>query len=161
MDITTNTDKVAIKITHNVIERIIKYVRLSNQDCEAGGILIGRESVNEDYIIIEYATEPYPSDIRKKFKFIRKDKNHVLSYKRYYEKYNGIYAYIGEWHTHPESIPHYSQLDLSNWNRISCLNKEEDKSYFHLIIGTKSMRLWEHHHKFEVPKLWLDKVMIT
>ena len=54
--------------------------------------------------------------------------------------YNGVYAYWGEWHTHPEDIPHYSIIDLKNWKRIG---KEDPKGVqYHIIAGRKAFSIW-------------------
>ena len=59
--------------------------------------------------------------------------------KLYYEN-NGVYAYWGEWHTHPEDIPHYSIIDLKNWKRIG---KEDPKGVqYHIIAGRKAFIIW-------------------
>ena len=46
--------------------------------CCAGGILIGKENISDDNIIIRYITEPYASDKRRYNRFIRKDKTSFI-----------------------------------------------------------------------------------
>ena len=135
-----------IKINESIVKFISCYKQLNRKDCEAGGILIGRENKETGNIIIEYATEPYDKDKRKRTSFYRKDKIHIEYYNRLYEDYNGIYAYIGEWHTHPENYPNYSSVDINSWKKIAKSNKDKEKKYYHLIVGIKEIRVWEYSY---------------
>ena len=61
-------------------------------------------------------------------------------FEKLYNENNGVYAYWGEWHTHPEDIPHYSIIDLKNWKRIG---KEDPKGVqYHIIAGRKAFSIW-------------------
>jgi integrative and conjugative element protein (TIGR02256 family) len=146
MDITIAIDNKKIKVDKNVVSLISSYRQHNFDDCEAGGILIGRESIDTGNIIIEYATQPFDSDKRTRTLFHRIDKKHIEYYNDLYEKNNGIYAYIGEWHTHAEDYPNYSFLDIKNWKRISNMNKDKQKKYFHIIVGIKEIRVWEYRY---------------
>ncbi len=144
MSITIDLKSNKIKIDDSVVSLINNYKQLNKNDCEAGGILIGRENKESGNIIIEYGTEPYDTDKRTRTSFIRRDKQHIKFYNSLYEKHNGIYAYIGEWHTHPEDYPNYSSIDIKNWKKISRCNDDKGKKYYHLILGNKEIRLWEY-----------------
>ncbi|MDU5722359.1 MAG: Mov34/MPN/PAD-1 family protein [Clostridium butyricum] len=133
-----------IKIDDTVLDLISQYKQLGRTDCEAGGILIGRENKESGNLIIEYATEPYDKDKRTRTSFIRKDKKHIDIFNNLYTDYSGIYAYIGEWHTHPEDYPTYSHTDINNWKKISKINEDKEKIYYHFILGIKEFRVWEY-----------------
>ncbi len=135
-----------IKIDDNVVDLIVKYKQLNRRDYEAGGILIGRENKESGNLIIDYATEPYDKDERTRTSFIRKDKKHIDFYNKLYEEHNGIYAYMGEWHSHPEDFPNYSTIDINNWKRISKINENKEKLYYHIIVGNKSTGIWEYKY---------------
>lgn len=141
-----------IKIEDNVLNLINSYKQLNRRDCEAGGILIGRENKESGNIIIEYASEPYEKDKRTRTSFYRQDKKHVEFYNDLYSKNNEIYAYIGEWHTHPEDYPNYSSKDINNWKRISKINNDKEKVYYHLILGNKEIRVWEYIYNLKDAK---------
>ena len=100
-----------IKICNNVLENIIEYLQNNKNSAEAGGVIIGRENISNSNLIIEFVTVPMPGDVRTRNRFYRKDKKHVQFFEELYEKNSEIYAYIGEWHTHPEAIPNYSFID--------------------------------------------------
>ena len=81
-------------------------------------------------------------DIQRRTRFIRKDVGHILFYEKLYKENNGIYRYIGEWHTHPENIPQYSFLDKDNWKKIFRKDRNADMQY-HLIAGVEAVRVWK------------------
>lgn len=135
-----------VKITEEVIKLFNRY-RQTGKECEAGGILIGREDKNNGNLIIEDATYPLKKDIRKRYRFYRKDKGHIDYYNKIYKENNGIYAYIGEWHTHPEKFPTPSLIDKKNWKKI--WNKKGNGDLFNVIVGTEEIRIWKCNLKIE------------
>lgn len=130
-----------VKLCNSVIALIKKYRQLNAEDAEAGGVLIARENREGNTLVIEYATEPMVEDQRNRYRFYRKDQGHLDFYKKVYSENQGVYAYIGEWHTHPEQIPHYSIIDIKNWKRIS--KQSNMMPQFHLIAGISAFRIWE------------------
>ncbi|MGK0467247.1 Mov34/MPN/PAD-1 family protein [Clostridium sp.] len=152
MCIIINLQNKKIKIDDGIVKLISCYKQIDRKDCEAGGILIGRENKETGNLIVEYATEPYDKDKRKRMSFYRKDKKHIDFYNKLYEDYTGIYAYIGEWHSHPEDYPNYSSIDINNWKKISKINVDKEKIYYHLIVGNKEIRVWEYHYNSKLAK---------
>ncbi len=140
MNIVTNNKR--IKIYDELLTIINKYSHQSQNYLEAGGVLIGRENLNDSNLIIDHLTEPLKKDKRKRFAFDRKDSGHIETFTNLYNVSNGCYAYIGEWHTHPEAIPNYSRKDLFNWQKI---NKKAPRGTvnYHIIAGYDVLRLWQ------------------
>ena len=133
-----------LKITDGVIERINNYKQMYSDDTEAGGILVARENIDTNNIVVEYVTEPYIGDKRSRTRFIRKDKKHIELFHNLHMENSGIYAYIGEWHTHPEKSPKYSKMDYINWRKIAQSNTSNMQSYYHIIVGTEEISVWEY-----------------
>lgn len=131
-----------IKIKDEVINIIKTYKQIKSIDCEAGGMLIGYETLNGD-IIIEYATKPYKWDKRSRYSFHRKDKKHNRILKSIWEKEGKIHAYTGEWHTHPEDYPNCSKQDKKNWIQIG--DKMKKEKFIHIIVGNKAISLWQYN----------------
>lgn len=104
-----------IKISPLAISIFEKYIQKGCGSLEAGGIIIGKENLSNNDLVFVSATEPLKRDIRRKYRFHRKDKGHVTLFNRIYDESRQIHRYIGEWHTHPEKIPNYSGMDLKNW----------------------------------------------
>jgi len=135
-------DKRQIKICDNVLDVIKKYRQYDRKSSEAGGVLVGRENISNNNLIIEFATEPLPNDKRSRSRFCRKDNGHTVFYQNMYRSNCGIYVYIGEWHTHPEAYPSYSFHDLSNWGRIG-KNAGCASAQLHMIAGYSALRMWK------------------
>lgn len=146
-ELVINDSNRKIKITNEIIELFKRYMQIGEEH-EAGGILIGREDANNGNLVIEYATFPMKYDIRKRYRFYRKDKGHIEYYNKIYKDSDGIYAYIGEWHTHPENEPVPSIMDKINWKRI--LNKKGNGELFNIIVGAKKIRVWKCHDKNKI-----------
>ena len=132
-----------IKICNSILQIMYKYIQIVRKSCEAGGILIGRENSGNSNLIIEYVTEPMASDKRSRCRFSRKDKGHLEFFKKVYEENSEIYGYIGEWHTHPENIPHYSFIDANNWKKIG--EEMKDRNQYHIIVGIQQDGIWEYN----------------
>lgn len=145
--IITTKDK-KIKIKESVVNKIKSYIQLKKNSLEAGGILIGYETVDGD-IIIEYATEPYKGDKRKRNFFYRKDSKHNEILDKIWEQEGRIHMYIGEWHTHPENRPLYSYQDKENWIKISEQMPQKKECYIHIIVGITDIRCWQYNTKDE------------
>lgn len=129
-----------IKISKSVLEQIYQLRQIDSLACESGGVLIGRQIISTGNLIIDHCTFPMPLDVCKRTRYFRKDPKHIEIFTTLRQRENNIYAYVGEWHTHPELIPLYSSMDLRNWERIG---KESSMSHFHLIAGTKAFRIWQ------------------
>ncbi len=144
-------NSITIKITDEVIQKMKHYIQWNYNDTEAGGILVGWENVENSNVVIDKATVPMKGDIREKTRFLRHDVGHIEFYKNLYINSEEIYAYYGEWHTHPEDIPHYSIIDLKNWRKIA---KEDSKdSQYHIILGRKKLSIWQMKKEQLLPKL--------
>lgn len=142
MSLTISNLGYKIKIKGEVIEILKYYRQLNISDCEAGGMLIGYETLNGD-IIIEYATKPFKRDKRTRFSFDRVDKKHNKILKAIWKTQGKIHVYIGEWHTHPECYPNYSLQDKKNWIQIG--EKMDKENFIHIIVGNNSIGVWDYN----------------
>lgn len=140
-----------VKICGDVLKIMYKYIQHNSNDTEAGGVIVGRENLGNSNVILEFITEPLADDIRTRTRYIRKDLGHIEYYNRLYNENDGVYAYYGEWHTHPEDYPRYSITDLINWKRIAA--QDPKGVQYHLITGRKSVVIWEMKKKYIKPKL--------
>lgn len=140
-DIVLNLKYHKIKITSNVVEVMKSYIQYGFYSNEAGGVLIGRENLDNNNLIIEFCTEPMNKDKRLKNRFIRKDNGHIEFFQQLFYSNSGIYRYVGEWHTHPENIPSFSTIDKKNWIKI---NREmAHKEQYHFIVGREQICIWK------------------
>ena len=140
-----------IAIEAQIIIQGCFYRQLSWLSKEAGGILIGREVISTNNLIIDQMTEPMPRDKRNRFRFLRRDNGHIEYFEQLYCENENIYGYVGEWHTHPEKVPSYSAIDYREWDKI-VREKPGNMPIYCLIFGTEKWRVWkvEASHKPEM-----------
>lgn len=100
------------------------------------------------------------NDKQTRTRFIRQDQEHVEWFEKIYVESNNTIRYVGEWHTHPEDVPHYSSLDMLNWRKIK---KYANKSviHYHIIAGRKALAIWKIMGENRLPVsigtyLWKD-----
>lgn len=135
-------DNRKIKFCSNTVLVMRKYIQRENKYSEAGGILIGRENAGNTNLVIEFITEPMLKDQRSRCMFLRKDTGHIHFFEKLYKENRGIYGYIGEWHTHPENVPHYSFIDSKNWRKIG--KKMRIGKQYHVIVGIEKVGIWKY-----------------
>ena len=149
-----------IKISKSVLEQIYRLRQIGRLSSESGGVLIGRQIISTGNLIIDHCTVPMPLDVCKRTRYLRKDPKHIDFFTALRKRENNIYAYIGEWHTHPERIPSYSSMDLRNWKRIG---KESSMPHLHLIAGTEAFRIWQYcplsNSPYEVKTILWNQVL--
>ena len=130
-----------IKVDVNLLKRMKQYLPFGDETKESGGILLGvvcRDSLD---LLITEMTVPYDGDVSKRYSFFRKSSEHIKVYNKLYESSSKTCLYVGEWHTHAESIPSFSKVDLDNWCFISRKAKDFPMQ-IHVIAGTCAIRFW-------------------
>lgn len=128
-------------IRAKALKKMEKYRQFNPKDTEAGGILIGRILFDSNDFIIDIVSEPMFPDIRKRSYFKRKPEAHQTYFDAEWTASDGRCFYLGEWHTHPEKIPHPSKVDKTDWRRIMNLSFESDYLFF-VIVGTQETKAW-------------------
>lgn len=132
--------KYKISISDVIMDVIIKH-RQVNNNCEAGGMLIGSIVANSDEIEIYDYTEPLKEDNRNRLSFKRSNKHNEVLYEKWKES-NFTKLYLGEWHTHPQKIPKPSLIDIASWKMLLSKSNTESEILIFIIIGISSMEIW-------------------
>ncbi|TAH22235.1 MAG: hypothetical protein EAZ08_01915 [Cytophagales bacterium] len=110
-----------IIISQEVIDEITQ-LSLKYYPNEFGGILIGYFMSNGKNVIITQIITPSKYNIGKlHFERFGDNINELLI--ELHKNTNGEFVYVGEWHTHPNSSPHYSSTDFNAMKNIA-----EDKN---------------------------------
>jgi len=109
-------DRGKILIEPHVIDLVRGYSQNHHDSFESGGILLGYR--RDDHLHIVDATIPQLGDKCMRFRFFRRDANHQKIALKRWKLSGNTMDYIGEWHTHPESMPTPSSLDMSEWKKI-------------------------------------------
>jgi integrative and conjugative element protein (TIGR02256 family) len=97
-----------------VIRKIDRY---KTDLSEAGGIFLGK--YRGPHIEIVDATEPMAGDTRHRTRFDRDDAGHQYHAEMQWRASGGSVTFVGEWHTHPQTRPIPSSVDLRTWSTIS------------------------------------------
>ncbi len=100
---------------------------------EAGGVLLGYR--RDPHIEITLTSTPGSKDVRRRFFFERLDECHQRFCSTAWSSSDGYIDYLGEWHSHPESQPNPSALDLREWRRLGKTRKSRDALIL-MIVGT-------------------------
>lgn len=108
-----------------LLETLHKYKQLNKSDTEAAGVLIGLWRQSQDNgrptgplnaELID-CSEPQPDDKRTRTGVIRQAIHHIMKPLLAWKNTKGIQTYMGEWHTHPETIPRPSSEDFRQWSK--------------------------------------------
>lgn len=133
-------DKIKVSLSDEVVRFLAEQMTTYSFDAEAGGILVGELSKGHHFTITNITT-PQKHDVQRKYSFHRAQNGHQEMMDGFWEDSGYKKIYLGEWHTHCESTPNPSAVDLSCWKRIAKQNRNTQWSLF-LIIGQQRFRLW-------------------
>ena len=124
----------ALIFTEPALATMSRFQQQQERDKEAGGQLFAVfEGV--DTLIVE-ATPPTLLDRRTRNGF---RPNRGLQQQEIREKYNQGLHFVGDWHTHPESIPHPSEEDLRNMQECFARSAHDLRAFVLITIGTKPL----------------------
>lgn len=139
VDYKFKNNETELYINESVVCKVNAYRQMNREDCESGGLLIGRTDIHGKTRIYEI-TEPMKKDLRNRFAFKRLDKRHLEEVKIANDR---CLYFKGNWHTHPQSIPTPSWLDVLSWKKAIKESKPgESKHIFFIIIGTDKIKAW-------------------
>lgn len=132
-----------LKITPEAFQRISEFIQIEPQHSEAGGVLLGRLIKDSKNIVIDRVSIPMVADKRTRFSFLRNAKIHQRIIDKAWKESSGTCNYLGEWHSHPESYPTPSGVDLKNWRNRLIQDTYFSRYLYFLILGIKEFYIWE------------------
>lgn len=121
----------SIKLEESTIETFQSQVQDKKSDKESGGQLFAK--FDSGQTIISVATPPRPTDRRWRFRFFpdrSAERNEIAEYYK-----QGLH-YVGDWHTHPQPVPHPSEEDIQSMKDCFRKSKHGLNSFLIIIIGT-------------------------
>ena len=86
--IVTESKNRKIKICDQILEEIYSQIQKNDYDPEKGGIIVGRENLNNENIILEYISKPLKNDICTRTRYTRKDEGHLKYFEKLYNENN-------------------------------------------------------------------------
>lgn len=132
----TEDRRTLLHFSESTLGTFFGHIQVNDSDCEAGGLLLG--SVHGTHLLIEQATVPTARDRRFRYIFERMPFGHETIALTRWTASQGTIRYLGEWHTHPEDQPNPSNLDRSEWNRLSA-ERLDKRAMLAVIVGRKSL----------------------
>lgn len=124
-------------IEGHVRDFLLSHAQKKYSAAEAGGILLGRRSGGHIHIIS--ATGPLPNDRRARLSFDRLDSGHQKAAYDAWAKSEGTVDYVGDWHTHPQTIPVPSPKDYLEWGKLT---KILPSPHLFAIVGSSGNGFW-------------------
>ena len=115
-----------VQFDDNVLKVFQKSRQLRPWAKEAGGQLFCR--LAEGKMLIELATRPGVCDKRARYSFWPNRKKEQREINGQFEE--GLH-YIGDWHTHPESIPKPSEEDI---RKMQAIYRESSHCLSHMVL---------------------------
>lgn len=132
-----------VKIGPQSLAVFNQYIQDHPHKSEAGGVLLGRFIISSNDVIIDRITIPMRGDKQSRFSFFRSAERHQQQITNSWLLSSGTCNYLGEWHTHPESDPHPSNLDIANWKQKLKNDVFDSAFLLFLIVGTERINLWK------------------
>lgn len=120
-----------VTFDHNVLEHFYSVRQITRSSQEAGGQLFGRILRRE--VRIEVATGPRSTDHRTRYSY-RADRS--AEQKEIDDMFVKGLHFVGDWHTHPEHVPHPSCIDTSNIKECFRKSHHNLNAFLLIIVGT-------------------------
>lgn len=128
-------------IVDKAVQQMLSYRQRTWWQTEAGGILLGRHLLDSEDVVVDEVTTPQRSDRRSRFGFFRSKKHGLIAHNRWAEEANTL-AYLGLWHTHPESEPTPSGVDQNDWSQAMSTDSFHGDRLFFPIVGINRICVW-------------------
>lgn len=132
-----------VKVAPEALQQLVLFRQLEPASREAGGVLLGRRILGFQDVVIDEVTSPAPEDRRTRLGFHRSQGYHQNVIDARWRNSQGTCLYLGEWHTHPETCPIPSPVDLSDWRRRLQVDQFTGNSLLFIIVGTVWVNAWE------------------
>lgn len=120
--------------TLDVLNHFKKHRQNTSRKYEAGGQLFARFNLT-DIVIVE-ATGPRRRDQRTRFSY---RPHRPSEQKEIDSRHKRGLIYIGDWHTHPEGIPHPSNIDRSSMQDIFSKSVHKLNVFVLVVVGTREV----------------------
>lgn len=141
------TDGGKLEIGREALSKMLRYRQNTESRKEAGGVLMGRHIRDCLDVVIDEVTTPMSRDRRTRFSFFRNQEQHQQILDEVWQASFRTTHYLGEWHTHPESVPTPSPTDLADWQKHLYSDIFSSSTLFFVIVGTEALQIWECHRQ--------------
>lgn len=134
--ITFNSKSLNIEIDQKLLNELLSYQQINENDFENGGILMGELYPRSNRIILTHVLvcehiENSKYGLELNIKCLQKQMDEI------WDESNGTITYLGDWHTHPESNPKPSYTDYKTFVKNYYTSKFEQNVLLYVILGSK------------------------
>ncbi len=136
-------DGTVLVIGDEALATMLRFRQTKRLSSEAGGVLLGRHLLDVSHVVVDEVTVPMKRDCRFLTAFRRSRDAHQRVIDERWAASRGTCQYLGEWHTHPEPVPHASFVDMADWRRRLRADVFDGNTLVFLIVGTDAIRAWE------------------
>jgi integrative and conjugative element protein (TIGR02256 family) len=120
----------SLVFSDDVVAHFTKHQQRRSRDTEAGGQLFARLSRFEIYV--EVATGPRPGDKRTRTSYVP---DRIAERAEIENMFDQGLHFVGDWHTHPESIAHPSLTDEATITDCASKSKHKLNGFILVVIG--------------------------
>jgi integrative and conjugative element protein (TIGR02256 family) len=124
----------SLVFSDDVIAHFAKHQQRRPRDTEAGGQLFARLSRFEIYV--EVATGPRPRDKRTRASYVP---DRIAERAEIENMFDQGLHFVGDWHTHPESIAYPSLIDESTITDCASKSKHKLNGFILVVVGTGAL----------------------
>lgn len=149
----------ALILTDPALASMTQFQQTTERDKEAGGQLFAIFE-GSDTVIVE-ATPPKLLDWRTRRRF---RPNRILQRREIRCRYKRGLHFVGDWHTHPEAIPHPSADDLNSMQECFTNSLHDLRAFVLITLGTDPPPIGLHVAVVDpdsVQPLSLDRNLVT
>lgn len=139
-------------ISHAVMKQIVAEAD-DKFPKETGGVLIGYQADNGEYVIRAF-TGPGKGADHRRFLFKPDNEWQCEQLDRIYAESCGEWVYLGDWHTHPRGVPAMSCLDMRTLLKIARHDEARLERPLMMIGGGRPGKWKWAAHQFVNQGLW-------
>jgi len=131
---------ITINVSPVVYKCWLQHRQMNYSDTEQFGVLIGSRLPGDGTFWIDKCTTPKAKDKSKRASFLMQDPFHQKMIDKEFKNSSGEMGYLGTWHTHPQSHPIPSGIDIKDW--LSCMDSNSDRLLLFVIVGQKQTNIY-------------------
>jgi integrative and conjugative element protein (TIGR02256 family) len=131
------TKYLEVNLSSNVIKIFENLKQQNKKSHESGGILLGQITGNKVYILKASTPNKFDKSSRYSFECNKDSAQVIIDYE--FNNSNQKTIYLGEWHTHPETIPSPSFIDKDMIRNQYFKNKLNEPFLILIIQGLKEL----------------------
>ena len=133
-----------VDLLSSVVLTIEPYLQTSSAIPESCGYIFGYKDSKTGNITLSCVSTPKEKDVRRRCFCTLRDILHRDFLVNQFKEQN---YYMGTWHTHPQSTPVPSSIDIDEWKKTLKYDKTGCEFAFFLIAGTSDFGIWYGDYK--------------